>query len=70
MITSPISTLHHPTLVSQTDRDPHRERGEQPPGQRRHASAGHPRPDVPAPVEERPSADALPTTGLLLDVKG
>ena len=68
MMTIPISTLHHPALIDQTDRDPHRDRDED--AERRRQQARHPHlPHPPAPADEPPASDEHRTIGLLLDVK-
>ena len=67
-MSSPISNVFHPTLVDQTDRDPHRQRDD---AARHHGSRPHPphpHSESPATVEALPSAEEHRTIGLLLDV--
>jgi hypothetical protein len=69
MSTSPISALHHPALIDQTERDPHRNRDDET-ARHRHPAPQH-RPHPPAPADQAPaSTDEHRTTGLLIDVRG
>lgn len=67
MMTSPISNVFHPTVIDQTDRDPHRQRDDDAHhGHRQH----HATPHVEPPVEIEPADDIEhKTTGLLIDVR-
>jgi hypothetical protein len=69
MLTGQISTLHHPTLIDQTDRDPHRRREDDASRHRRPAHHQHPHVVAPAAAEETFEGDEHKTIGLLLDVK-
>ena len=66
MMTSPISTMLQPTIIDQTDRDPHRRRDDE---ANRHHHHARPHPHVDAPAETAPAADEHKTIGLLLDVR-
>ncbi len=69
MMTNQISALHHPTLIDQTDRDPHRERDDASARHRPHPEPRHP-PQPPASADAPAALDGEPKTiGLLLDVK-
>lgn len=69
MFTNEISNLHHPTLISQTEPDPHRGRGDQHTHHERHAPE-HPKPEHHLTPEELLGEDENKTTGLLIDVRG
>jgi len=67
MMTSLISTMLQPTVIDQTDRDPHRRRDDE---AARHHHHARPHPHVDAPAETAPAADHdHQTIGLLLDVR-
>jgi len=69
MMTSQISALHHPTLIDQTDRDPHRDRDEAGARHRQHTEPRHPL-QPPTPADAPAALNNEPKTiGLLLDVK-
>lgn len=67
MMTSPISTMLQPTVIDQTDRDPHRRRDDEAARHRQHAHPHHPPPES-APAEDTLAGDEHKTIGLLLDV--
>lgn len=69
MMTSLISTLHHPALIDQTDRDPHQRREDESAQHQRSAQHQHPHALAPAPATEPLAGDEHKTIGLLLDVK-
>lgn len=68
MFTSSISNVFHPTVIDQTDRDPHRQRDDDAHhGAKHHHAPAHPEPHEEAhPAEE---FDDQKTTGLLIDVR-